>query len=120
MPWDTKTLTQITQTVIYSKDDLYPDLQATPNDDGTYSIRDNGATVARLSDEVPSTAKDISAAFQWQPGDKLYGTFAKKVPALKEYRADMIRAKDKEVEDFFVDTLSKKPLKDQLKNMKRI
>jgi len=83
MPLSIKTKTALSQRVILAREDLFPDREATPSGTSTYDIRDVGATVARLPDEIPSTTKDMSALYKWECGDDLYGTHAKSSPVLK-------------------------------------
>ena len=104
MPLSIKTKTALSQRVILAREDLFPDREATPSGTSTYDIRDVGATVARLPDEIPSTTKDMSALYKWKCGDDLYGTHAKSSPALKRYRQDINREHGFEREDIYVDT----------------
>ncbi len=104
MSLSTKTKTAISQRVILSRDDLYPDREATPNSSGGYDIRDVGATVARLPDDIPRTTKDMSEMYKWKYGDEVYGSHAKSHPAMKKYRRDIEREYGVDRDDVYVDT----------------
>ena len=104
MPLSTKTITKLSQRIIFEKDDLYPDRSATPNDSGGYDIRDVGATIARLPDEIPRTTRDISNISKWTYGDKVYGTHAKSHFGMKQYRDDINNEYGVERQDIYIDT----------------
>ena len=113
MVMSAKTLTTISHADIDEAQDLYP--HATTFGDSPWD------TVGRLSDEVPSTTKDMSAAFQWKHGQVLKGTQANDSPALENYRRDINagwgqgnKYKDNEI---YLDTFA--PIGEQLKNSKK-
>jgi hypothetical protein len=106
MALSNKTTTVIASIRIREDEDLYPDRSAT-----TGEIRVNASTVMRLVG-VPRSTEDMSEMFQWEPGDKVYGTVAKNSAWGKQYRRDINRAIGKEYKTFYVDPL--KPVKKQL------
>ena len=69
---------------------------------------------------VPNTKDDMSEMEKWQHGQKLYGTFAKSLPAQKAYRNDIDKAWGKESKykknTIYINTM--KPLGPQLKRYK--
>lgn len=76
---------------------------------------DPGATpIYRLSDEVPSTTRDMTALYKWEHGDVLYGTHAKEDVGMKSVIDDTNKAfgreKDYEKNMIFVNTLNEKKL----------
>ena len=104
MPLSTKTKTALSQRVILARDDLYPDREATPNSSSGFDIRDVGATLARLPDDIPRTTKDMSELYKWEYGDEIYGSHAKANPAMRKYRQDINREYGVDREDIYVDT----------------
>jgi len=69
---------------------------------------------------IPNTKTDMEALAEWKHGDKLYGTFAKSLPAEKNYRNDINKAWGKESKykknTIYINTM--KPLGPQLKRYK--
>ena len=79
-----------------SNDTLYGDLFeyervviGTPlSESDRLSTGEFSANVAKIA-KGPSTNIDVQNAFNWKHGDKVYGTFAKSIGALKRYREDI-------------------------------
>jgi hypothetical protein len=117
-----ETKTAISRSLVRDIDDLYPDREATKQADGTYDKRDTGSTYRINKDEVPTTTQDMSALFQWEHGDKVYGTNAKMSVGMKNYIKDINTAWGQENSylDIYIDTLREKVLvSEQLQEFKK-
>lgn len=71
---------------------------------------------------VARTTDDMTAAAKWKHGQTIYGTQAKKHAGWKNYRKDINTAFGQEgvlYKDKYVDTLSKKLLSEQIKDIER-
>lgn len=121
-----KTKTTVATNIVIQKDDLYPDYQATVNASlrGTtkpyqFELVDNGATVMRVSDDVPKVSYDMNKLFTWKHGDIVRGTHAKAHKGMKNYIKDINKAygKEKSYKHIYVDTF--KPIGKQLKKLKK-
>jgi hypothetical protein len=104
-----KTLTAINDEryVTDETDDFYP-CATTLGRTSPYT-----SNIRRLNpDEIPTTTADMSRAFKWQYGDKLYGTQAKKNAALKRHRKDINKSygKEDDYKDIYIDTLLPYPI----------
>ena len=96
-----KTKSVIATTLIQEKDiDPYPDI-----DIETGEVTTSATTVMRLVG-VNNTSDDISALFEWEYGEKVYGTHANAHVGMRNYRRDIESAygKEKSYKDFYVDT----------------
>ena len=116
-----ETKTTLTRTLVRDIDDTYPDREATRQSDGTYNKRDTGSTYRLNKDEVPTTTEDMSALFQWEHGDKVYGSRAKAHVGMKNYIKDIDNAWGQEDSylDIYIETLSQDVLvSEQLEEFK--
>jgi hypothetical protein len=116
-----KTKTVLERIYVRDADDLYPDRQATPLSDGTYPVRDTGSNW-RHGDEVPTTTKDMNKLFEWEHGDKVYGTHAEEHPGMKNYIKDIDKAygKESDYKDIYVDIYTGRVLvSKQLEKLKK-
>ena len=117
-----ETKTVLTRTLKRDIDDTYPDREATRQSDGTYDKKDTGSTYRLNKDEVPTTTEDMSALFQWEHGDKVYGTHAKAHVGMKQYIKDIDNAWGQENSylDIYIDTLREGVLvSEQLEEFKK-
>ena len=107
------TLASVPRRPIRDIDDLYPDRQATPNADGTFSKRDTGTT-ERLDELVPKTTYDMNKLYTWEQGDIVRGTHAKKNSQMGEYIKDINNSwgSQSAYKHVFIDTFS--PLEPQV------
>ena len=110
MPLSDKTKTTVDNQDISVLEDLYPDRSATDN-----SLKGTG-TISRLPfDLFPRTTYDMSELYQWQPGDKVRGSFAKSNVGMGGYIRDIQNApSESEYKDKYIDTFKK--VSDELKN----
>ena len=109
MPLSNKTLTKVENQDISVREDLYPDRSATD-----HSIKGSG-TVSRLPlDQFPRTTEDMSKLYQWEPGDKIRGSFAKSDTGMGGYINDILSApSDKDYKMKLIDTF--KQVSEELK-----
>jgi len=98
-----KTKTEVENQDISVRDDLYPDRSATDN-----SLKGTG-TISRLPfDLFPRTTYDMSKLYQWKPGDKVRGSFAKGNRGMAGYIRDIESAPDeKSYKSKYIDTFKK-------------
>lgn len=117
-----ETKTVLTRTLKRDIDDTYPDREATRQADGTYNKRDTGSTYRLNKDEVPTTTEDMSALFQWEHGDKVYGKHANSHIGMQNYIKDIDNAWGQENSylDIYIDTLRPNVLvSEQLEEFKK-
>jgi len=106
-----RTKTVIASILIDESDDLYP--HATIFADSPYTSQ-----IRRVSDEVPTTTKDMSNMFKWEHGDIVRGTHAKEHSGMQEYRRDIntgYGAED-DYKDIYIDTFLEESIGDRLKD----
>jgi len=116
-----KTLEVLERSYVRDADGIYPDRTATPASDGSFPIRDTGYTY-RHGDSVPTTTKDMNKLFEWEHGDKVYGTQADEHIGMKNYRDDINKAygKESDYEDIYIDIYTGRVLvSKQLEDLKR-
>lgn len=126
-----KTVASIPRITIRNVDDLYPAREATPSGtdfrgNNIYPVKNPTETVERLlanadddsGDTLPTTTKDMSRLYQWEIGDEIRGSHAKKNNAMKNYVSDILGAMGSQdgYKHIFVDTL--KPIGPQLEQFK--
>jgi hypothetical protein len=86
---------------------------------------DQDTLTVSATSEISTTSKDMSEAFKWKKGKKLYGTYAKNSEGLKAYRKDIESAygneSDYDSNVIYIDTLGqqRKSVSEQYNKLKK-